>query len=81
MQPDRAVKRSLGRPLGSHNRPPATPTDRMVDALMIWRVGLDRPDAVREVLRLSGFIPVQIDALSENAVAAARKRRPGRRCP
>lgn len=79
MQPDFAVKRPRGGQLGRRKPAPPTTTDRMVDALRIWRVDLDHPDAVRGVLRAAGFPAVAIAALADTAAAAARKRRAGRR--
>lgn len=74
MQPDAVTKRPRGRPFGSRNPTLSTTTDRMADALRIWRVDLDRPDAVRGVLRAAGFGAVEISALADIAAVAARKR-------
>jgi hypothetical protein len=79
MLPDAATKRPRGRPFGSRNRPRPTTADKMADALRIWRLDLDRPDAVRGVLCAAGFPAIEIAALADIAVAAARKRHPGRR--
>jgi hypothetical protein len=76
---DAAIKRGPGRPLGWRKPAPPTTTQKMVDTLLIWKVNLDRPDTVREVLRVAGFAAVEIAALADIAVAAARKRHPGRR--
>lgn len=78
MQPDPAPKRP-GRPAGWRKPAKPTTTERMVDALFIWRVDLDRPEQVRKVLRLSRFSAVEIGMLADIAVAAARKRLAGRR--
>lgn len=74
MQPNlihAAGSRPIGRP--RKTKPPTT-VDRMVDALMIWRVDLNNPDAVREALRLSRFGEVEIAALHDLAVVAAQAR-------
>lgn len=75
---DTTVKRP-GRPMGWRKPVPPTTTQRMSDALRIWRCDLDRPDAVRAVLRAAGFGAIEIAALADIAVAAARKRHAGRR--
>lgn len=78
MPPDFAVKHPRGGQLG--RRKPASPStlDKMVDALFVWRVNLDHHDQVREVLRVSGFGGAAVDIMADIAVAAARKRHPGR---
>lgn len=78
MHTDAAPKRA-GRSIGWRKPALPTTTERMVDALCIWHVDLDNRDQVREVLRLSRFGTVEIAALADIAVAAARKRRAGRR--
>jgi len=76
MQPNRIL--AAGCAPSKRGRPrkatPPTTVDRMVDALMIWRVDLNNADAVREVLRLSRFGEVEIAALVDIAVAAAQAR-------
>lgn len=64
-------KRPRGRP--SKAKEP-TPLSRMIDALIIRMHSFDDLDCARTILRRAGFHELEVIAMGDMALAAARKR-------